>query len=334
MLTIQFFGDISLSGLYCIPTNHIAVRNNLADIERQLEPCHIRIGNWETPLIGNGELNTRKKYLLTTTPEAADLISPLQLNIVTLANNHIYDAGYSGVLQTIEFLTRKNISYCGFGFTKEEAQMPFVVSRDGVTVALLNYIGTEAIDYLSLPSNSGVHVNELHEQNVIRDIHELKNKVDHIIVSCHWGRDIHYEPPIEHRYLARKFIEEGASLVYGGQSHIQLGYETWGDGLIFYSLGDFLFSPINIANGDFFWTQPPQTRKIGVPTVIFTKKTIALKSWKYFIQHELSILISVDDKELDNRTYKHNFFNNLLFNDNKYIAKIASLKNFKNSKTQ
>lgn len=324
MLKIQFFGDISLTGLFCIPTNHAAVRQNIKDIAAQLGDYHLRIGNWETPIFGNGELNTKKKHLLTTTKEAAELICPLKLNAVTLANNHIYDAGISGVQKTLDFLVKNDISYCGVGFNLEDAKKPFQFSYKGISIVLLNYIGREALNYLSLPTNSGIFINELQEDKTIDDIHNWKDKVDHVVICCHWGRDIHYEPPIEHRYLARKFIEEGASLVYGGQSHIQLGYENWGNGLIFYSLGDFIFSPINHASGSFLWNQPSATKKVGVPTVNFSKNKIELASWKYFIQLENSILLTEDNS--DERAEKHEFFNNLISSDNEIIKKIMELK--------
>jgi poly-gamma-glutamate capsule biosynthesis protein CapA/YwtB (metallophosphatase superfamily) len=93
------------------------------------------------------------------------------------------------------------------------------------------------------------------EQHVIEEdlaamdrwIHEAKRQSDYVIVSVHchegpnnsWGTD---QPPMFFRTAARQFIDRGAHVVVGHGPHRLRPIEVYRGAIIFYSLGNFLFT--------------------------------------------------------------------------------------------
>jgi poly-gamma-glutamate synthesis protein (capsule biosynthesis protein) len=62
-----------------------------------------------------------------------------------------------------------------------------------------------------------------------------------VIVAPHWGTTYRAQPSEGQRELARAWIEHGADLVVGSHSHVVGPVEAFGDGLAFYSLGNFIY---------------------------------------------------------------------------------------------
>src|SRR5690606_31499764 len=58
---------------------------------------------------------------------------------VSLANNHIRDAGTSGILQTLTALDRQGIAHGGAGAGYAAAHAPTIRTVNGVRVGLLGY---------------------------------------------------------------------------------------------------------------------------------------------------------------------------------------------------
>lgn len=328
MVKIQFFGDISYDGFHCSPANIPAVRRNHREISALLGDYDFRFGNWECPLVGDLETNPRKekRAVLLTTELAAQSVLSFHLTAVTLANNHIYDGNLSGAQATLAFFEKHSIGCLGVGFSSEEAAAPFLFEKEGISFALLNYIGPEkkVIENIGLPDKSPLHVNVLEPDRVLQDIRQWKRNVDHVIVCCHWGdRDISFEPPLEHRFLGRSMVNAGASLIYGGQCHIQLSYEYWDECPIMYSLGNFIFCMTTLAHGNFHYTPLSAVRKIGIPTVEFSKDTVKIVSWKYLVQPDTSLLLEEDFSP--DRLQKHIYFNGRLKEDDEMIKRMSPI---------
>ena len=80
-----------------------------------------------------------------------------------------------------------------------------------------------------------------------KDIEAISEKVDTVIVSCHWGVEFMNKPSPYVVALGRKMIDWGVDIVLGHHSHVMQGIEHYNNGLIAYSLGNFLF--------DMLWDQ-------------------------------------------------------------------------------
>ena len=293
---IQFLGDISLDGLYCDPQNHEAVGANAAVVSGVLGSCDFRIANWESPLVGNGETNRLKRIRLATTWRAAKAILPLGLNAVTLANNHTFDCGSSGYRSTCRFLGTHGILYLGAGLKEEEARMPLRFERDGISFVLLNFVGEETCPHI--PEGSGQFLNVLQEERVLSEVRSWKAETDHVLVGLHWGdRDVIEHPSPSMRQFGRSLAEAGASVVFGGQTHVVLGSEMWRGGVVIYSLGNYCCSPVGLSCGDAQRTPHPLTKKGAVASIRFAKNAVERVSWKYVRQSERSLFIEEDTSD-------------------------------------
>jgi hypothetical protein len=292
-VSLQLLGDVSLDGLYCSPQNHRDFSDNCRLIGEVLGECDYRIANWEAPINGDGETMSSKRIRLATTWDAAEAFLPLGVNIVTLANNHVFDSCASGFVRTREFLDKNGIQHLGAGMTPAEAEKPLLLEKNGISFVLLNYASTEACP--PLPESFDGRLNFLDEERVLRDIRMWKSKVDHVIVGLHWGHRDHIEcPPPAMRTFGKAMIENGARLLYGGQFHFLLGYEMWKKGCIIYSLGNYCFSPVGMSCGNEYWAGPPLERQVGVACLSFDKNGITSLEWKYFRQGEKSLLLRED----------------------------------------
>jgi poly-gamma-glutamate synthesis protein (capsule biosynthesis protein) len=79
------------------------------------------------------------------------------------------------------------------------------------------------------------------EERLCKDIRRARTIADHVIVGIHWGIAFSKERAEYQQPLGRKMIEAGARLVVGHHPHVRQGLERYQDGVILYSLGDFVF---------------------------------------------------------------------------------------------
>jgi poly-gamma-glutamate synthesis protein (capsule biosynthesis protein) len=74
-------------------------------------------------------------------------------------------------------------------------------------------------------------------------IQKLKERTDYIIASIHWDKTgIDYPAPPQ-RFLAERLIDCGVNVIFGHHPHVVQGIQKYRNGLIFYSLGNFVFHP-------------------------------------------------------------------------------------------
>src|SRR5690606_9009249 len=60
-------------------------------------------------------------------------------DVLTLAGNHLADAGSEGIIDTIRWLKENQLHYVGAGLNEEEAFRPLIVTRAGTRVGILKY---------------------------------------------------------------------------------------------------------------------------------------------------------------------------------------------------
>lgn len=271
-VVLQFFGDISLNGLFCDPQNHDAVKRNMKELAEGLGQCDLRIGNWESPLWGEGKPNPLKPNRLCTTPDAAKSILPLGLNVALLANNHIFDYAEKGFEKTVSFLKNNNITYLGAGTSEKEAEKPLVLTlKSGFNLGLLNYIDPQFANP-NLPPQANVYLNILDNKDLLlARVSDLAAHVDAVVLNLHWGIEYLRYPSLEQLYLARHAVEAGARIVACHHPHCLQGYERFKQGCIFYSLGNFLFAGLK-GRETLQW--PKNSRRTAVATCAISKSDV------------------------------------------------------------
>jgi poly-gamma-glutamate synthesis protein (capsule biosynthesis protein) len=204
-----------------------------------LKGADLVIANLEAPLTQSEDILMDKKYILKADPKAAEGIKDASIDVVTLANNHIMDYGEAGLRDTKQALDRYGVLYTGAGENVKEARKPAIYEADGVKIAVLAYSNTFPKVFYAKKGSPGTAPG--YAKYVRRDVRAARSAADIVIVSFHWSADRLKIPKDYQVSLAHLAIESGAQLVVGHHPHVIQGVEVYKGGLIFYSLGNFIF---------------------------------------------------------------------------------------------
>jgi len=172
---------------------------------------------------------------------APEMIEGLQLagvNVASTANNHARDCGPHGVAFTLKWLRLHGIRPVGSAETSQAAHDGVVIARNGVRFGFLGYTFDQKngnwkdVDPRIALADPAV---------MVHDVTELKKRCDVVIVSMHNGVEYQPKPSEAQITFAHAAIDAGAKLVIGHHPHVVQPSETYHNGLIFYSLGNFVF---------------------------------------------------------------------------------------------
>ena len=179
-------------------------------------------------------------------------IKEMGFDVVSLANNHVWDMGEAGLRNTMRQLDELGIRYCGAGMSIEEATRPVVLQKDGVSVAILAYCmyNNPWLGSVELAGEGKPGIAPLDIDRVVEDIVNAKKQYDKVIVMPHWGKEYRYTPMEESVVMARQMIKAGADAVMGGHPHQIQSLVRFGGVPVCFSLGNFLFPD--------FYMQPPR----------------------------------------------------------------------------
>lgn len=197
----------------------------------------INIVNLEGALTTSDKVRP-KKFNFKGDPKYTKCLREGGINIVNIANNHIMDFYEEGALDTISALNDFGIEYCGAGKDIEDASMPRFFERKGVKVGFLGYAFVGA-DYPARNNSAGTNVYD--PLKIKSQICEAKDNCDLLVVSTHWGVEREYFPNNGQRNFGKIFIDNGADIVFSHHPHVLQGIEKYQNGIIFYSLGNFVF---------------------------------------------------------------------------------------------
>jgi poly-gamma-glutamate capsule biosynthesis protein CapA/YwtB (metallophosphatase superfamily) len=239
-----------------------------ADVRELLREPDILFGNLESPYSDTPEIAITAPLMLAPRAHNLDAYVDAGFSVMSMANNHIGDAGHSAMLETRSRLKSQGIATCGAGENLTEARRPAIVERRGLKVGFLAYASIFPHGYEARASVPGLaplraynHFHEMPEyfspgylprvetipdptdhRNLAQDIEALRKKVDFVVMSFHWGDHLRAFVLTDHeRRTARLCIDRGADLVIGHHHHALRGVEWYQNKPIFYGLGHFVF---------------------------------------------------------------------------------------------
>jgi len=228
-------GDIALSSSL---KRYLEQRHPISrSVINALNKSHFVLGNFEFAMTNEGV--AYHGYSREEIVADYDLMQELRrINALklTLANNHIMDWGLEGLQSTIGALSDMNIPCIGAGQNIGAASEPSIFSISGISFAIL-----AAAKPFCVADSNRPGVRPISEAELCSDIYALKQQgIDHVIVALHWGVEYsRYPSPMDVR-LARMLVNSGATLVAGHHPHTLQGVESYENGLIAYSLGNFI----------------------------------------------------------------------------------------------
>lgn len=241
-MNLFFCGDIMPGGVLPYQDNYIS-----AELKSFMNNFDFRIGTLESAIGTNLPHDPVKiagrQNIVYARNEDFFRVKEMGFDVVSLANNHVWDLGEEGLKNTISILQKNGIKYCGAGMNIEEASRPAVIEKGGLSVAILAYCmcGNKYLGYVELAGENKAGINPLDIERVVKDIKQAKQKYDKVIVMPHWGREYRYEPLPECVAMAKQMIGAGADAVLGSHTHqVQPFLELKGKPVCF-SMGNFLF---------------------------------------------------------------------------------------------
>jgi len=237
---ISFIGDISLNGGYSDLAK--ANKNPFEKINNTIYDSHYVAGNLEAVAENNNEEYFDKVTRLKISYDSLGLLNNLKINLLTLANNHIYDQLYEGFSKTIYFLDKNGIEYIGATIPGKANNDAFIKDVAGFKIAFLNYVHKATNP--KFPKDCLIDVNIYERNDIIERINNIRESVDFLILILHWGMDNSRYPAPWQRRDARIFANAGVDLIIGHHSHVLQGYEKIDNSWVFYSLGNFAFAPL------------------------------------------------------------------------------------------
>ncbi len=196
-----------------------------------------RIFNLEIPL--TDESNPIKKCgpNLIAPTKCISAYKAMNIDLLTLANNHILDQGKKGLESSIETLKSAGISYVGVGDSIKDASKPKIIRCNGKKIGI--YACVEHEFTVATEIDSGANPIDLLETP--DHIVELKKQCDYVIVLYHGGKEQYRYPSPNLHKTCRKLVEKGADLVICQHSHCIGCKEEYLQGTIVYGQGNFLF---------------------------------------------------------------------------------------------
>ena len=215
------------------------------EIYNDINSADISFVNLECPLTTYDKPIKKNGPALKSSPECAKYISQAGFTVVGLANNHIMDYGYQGLVDTIKACQDHGIATVGAGVNLKQAQSFCLAERKGIKIAIIAIAEHE----FNLSENGSAGAAPI---NVIDNYHQIqaaKDKADVVIVTCHGGNEYFPYPRPGLRKICKHYIELGVDAVICHHPHVPGAYEFYKDKPIVYSLGNFLFDAKKPPNG-------------------------------------------------------------------------------------
>ncbi len=228
-------------------------------IKPVLEDADITFVNLETPLSDRAK---RTGAFLAPTAFAEGL-KWAGIDVVSTANNHALDAGITGLKDTLKSLSKVNLPAVGSGENLASARLPFISEQNGIRLGFLAYTMSENSGDSSYAKANRAGVMPTDISLIREDIQKLRQKVDYVILSFHWGLNDSEKPPFWVRQLAHKSIDAGADIILGHHPHFPQGIEIYKHKPIFYCLGNFIF-----GHNHPYWTDNFLAKFILTPSKI------------------------------------------------------------------
>ena len=213
-----------------------------------LKDADIAMVNLECPVTTRGH-KVEKPFNFRMNPRFLTALLNTGINIVNIANNHIFDYGSEGLFDTISYLDSIGIQHVGGGRTKAEAQQPVIIDVRGVRIGFLAYYGGGEAP-TATKSGPGVARRDIGLiGSTIRTL-KTRDSVDFVVVNLHWGTEKADSPDGSQRMFAHQVIDAGADALIGHHPHVLQGIERYKKGVIVYSLGNFIFGGNNRSTYD------------------------------------------------------------------------------------
>lgn len=250
-MKIALLGDIAFFGKNTIDNPNI--KTYLSEVSALLATFDYVVGNLEAPLCENIEPVGSKSAFIKSDLANIELLKYLQINAVSLANNHSFDFGDEGLNQTIQALKDNSIEY--FGVDGKN----LILAKDKV-----KFEGYCC--YSSSPL--GVQNGRIHELSYDRISSDIDSDDNFTICGVHAGLEHVNCPDYVDIKLARKLAKIAPYVYWGHHPHVMQGIETVLGSVLAYSLGNFIFDDVYTPKSEKPLVRQTENNKTSIILVV------------------------------------------------------------------
>ena len=239
-LVIHGTGDVSLDP-DCIPAfrteGYDWAWSGLGDLFREDD---LTVINLECPAT-DVSAPEAKTFVFRCDPAALPVAKRFGVEVANLANNHAYDHGPEGLLDSIRNVRRAGLAPVGAGANRDRALRAAYLELDGWRVAVVGLSEVLDPDY----QVAGPHTPGTAAGNdfglALRAIRDAARRADLVVVSIHWGYELDTQPREYQVEEAHRMIDAGADVIFGHHAHRLQPMDTYRGRPIFYGLGNFVW---------------------------------------------------------------------------------------------
>jgi len=314
-ITLAFAGDISFAEGYA---NIGSLQQRGGDIAtcfdefvlKEMQDADVFMLNNEFPYTDRGMPTEGKTYTFRAKPENVKYLYDMGVDIVSVANNHVYDYGEVSLLDTLTTLEEAAMPYVGAGRNIEEAIKPVYFIANDYKIAYISATQIEQGDY---PDTKGAEENSAgvfrcwNPEKLYEVVAGAKENSDFVVVYIHWGTELsetlHWAQPDQ----AADLVEAGADLIIGDHPHCLQEIAYIDDVPVVYSMGNFWFNS--------------KTQDTGIFKVILDKSGIKNLQFVPAIQSNCSTTIASDSEGQRILDYLQSLSPTVTIDDRGYITK-------------
>ena len=223
-----------------------------ASLFQQMQDADIFMINNEFPYTLRGTPTEEKQFTFRANPERVNLLTDMGVDLVTIANNHVYDYGEISLLDTLDTLDAAGIPHGGAGKNRKEAQRPVTLT---VNNRKISFICATQVEQLDVPDTVGATDSRAgvfrcwNNEDIYDVIREAAEESDFVICYIHWGEESSEELHWAQTDQAKKMVDAGADLIVGAHPHIWQKVEYINGVPVIYSLGNFWFNSKTMDTG-------------------------------------------------------------------------------------
>lgn len=251
-IDMAIIGDIMCHGpnyndAYNSKTKTYDFSTFFTQINSYISDADISIGNLETTFAGGNKAYSGYPTF-NSPPQLAQDVKDIGIDVLTTANNHSLDTGYSGLTNTIDELDELGISHTGTFKSEEDQNKILIKDVNGIKIAFLAY--TYGTNGIAVPKGKEYCINLIDKDLIKSQLESAKElNPDIICVSMHWGIEYKIQQNSEQEELADFLFENGVDIILGSHPHVLEPMEkrtvtlddgTTKDGFVIYSLGNFM----------------------------------------------------------------------------------------------
>ena len=264
--TVSIVGDISLADNWSVMPAYDARGQGVdgilsAEALGIMRSSDLMVANSEFTVSNRGSAIPGKAYTFRANPDRLSIYDDMGVDLVTLANNHVYDFQGDAFNDMLDAFERRNMPHIGAGHNLEEAKKAYYYKApSGQTIAFVNASRAEkwGIDTPGATDTTGGILLCYDTADFVDAIKTAKANSDIVVAIIHWGTESSHVLEQVQIDTAKEYIDAGADMIVGGHAHTLQGIDFYNGKPIIYNLGDYIFNDMSEPTAIFQFKLSPE----------------------------------------------------------------------------